>query len=56
MKKKNHGDKTTVITVYMPKKRADDVKLYAETSELSVSQLVNHIVKQYLKTANAEAL
>jgi hypothetical protein len=48
MKKKNHGNGTTTVTIYMPSERAKNVKLLAEDGELSVSQYINQIVKQHL--------
>jgi hypothetical protein len=49
MKKKNHGNGTTTVTVYMPSVRATQVKDVAEAEELSVSQLINRMAKEYLE-------
>lgn len=49
MKKKNHGDATITVAVYMPSDRAAQVKKAAAAEELSISQLVNRAVKEYLE-------
>jgi len=49
MAKKNHGNGTIVITTYMPADRAVKFKKAAASEELSISQLVNRVVKKYLE-------
>lgn len=49
LKKKNHGDATITVAVYMPSDRAVQVKEAAAAEELSISQLVNRAVKEYLE-------
>jgi hypothetical protein len=49
MKKLNHGNGTSVIAVYMPAARATQVKKAAAAEELSVSQLMNRMAKEYLE-------